>query len=366
MKININKIKPYKIIQSSIGDLAVFSLTMSEKIKIEEKFDNKLDEISAYQYIVEFIKYACHKKDVLDDLLSKPPETTLSEEDAIRLNNDDLELIARIYIENNEYLYKKVIRETKKNEDGIDVTSTKYGEVIMPKNDNESYQAYLLRLETTYNKRISESFKKSFGNLNSFSKGIQESLRNTISFGEQLNKSLKAAQSIRIPTVEPFISTPKFKTENSIIQPAENKLIPFNEIAERLDQLVEINSDSTKFMLEANKLQTRIAEEIKESGNSSTRLSKINILIAIVVLILSILSFAFSIYSVHVSNKSNNINIERVIYELKSINETVKTDKEIFEKVSKRLNKLENQIDSISNSNAELEKGKMNIQTNKK
>jgi archaellum component FlaC len=253
-------------------------------------------------------------------------------------------------------LYKKSIQETKKGEKGIDVTSIKYGEVILPKNDKESYQEYLLRLEITYNKKISESFKNSFGNLTSFSKGIQASLRNTISIGEQLNKSLKMAQSYRMPKVEPTIPTSNIDFGDLSKQIAENKNRPFKELAERLDQLVEINSNSTQFMMEANKLQLRIAEEIKESNNSSTKLSKINILIALVVLVVSMLSFTFSIYTVHISNKTNNLNIERAINGLNTINETIKADKDNSAQVSKQLNALEYQLDSVSNRNAEIEK----------
>jgi hypothetical protein len=356
MKINIPKIKPYKIIQSNIGDLAIFSLTIRDKINIEEKFDNNLDEVETDEYISEFVRYACHKKEVLEESQEKPPEITLKEEDIKLLTDNDLELISRIYIENNEYLFKKAIKETKKGEDGIDVNSTKYGEVIFPKNEDENYREYLLRLEVGYLKRISESFKNSFGNLTSFSKGIQESLKNTISIGEQLNKSLKAAQSFNRPSVKPIFSTPKFINEDFVVKPVKNNLIPIKEIAERLDQLVEINSESTKFMIEANKLQTRIAEEIKESNNSSTRLSKINILIALIVLVVSILSFAFSIYTVRNSNNNNTQNIEKAINELKSINERIGNNNRNFDQVREQLIILENQVDSISNKNKELEK----------
>jgi hypothetical protein len=364
----LKKIKPNDIINSSIGRLAIFDITVSEKIKIEDELNNNLQDSNGKEYVSTLAKYACHKEDVLEKSQSKPPERTLTDEDIKSLNDNDLELISKIYIENNEYLYKESIQETKKGEDGINVTSTKYGNVILPKKDTENYQEYLLRIEIEYNKKVSESIKKSFGNLTSFSKGIQDSLKNTISLGEQLNKSLNIAQPYRFPKIEPIVPSSNIDFGSLSKQIAKNKNKPVKEIAKHLDQLVVINSDSTRFMIEANKLQTRIAEEIKESSDSSTKLSKISILIGAVVLILTVLSFAYSIYSVRISNKSNNLNIERAIKELESINEAVKANNGNEEKFNDRLIILENQIDSLSSRNKELENklNQMKIQTNKK
>lgn len=361
----LKNIKPYEIIDTSIGKLAIFDITLNEKTKIEDELNNNLQNSNGKEYLTALVKFACHKEKALEQSQSKPPERTLSDEEIKNLDEKDFEQIAKIYIENNEYLNKESIQKTKKDEKGVNVNYTKYGAIVLPKKENENYQAYLLRLEIEYNNKISESFKKSFGNIASFSKGIQESIRNTISFGEQLNQSLKEAQAIRIPKVEPIIpKSPMLDMEKLTAQIAENRERPFKELAERLDQLINITTESTKFMIEANKLQTRIAEEIKGSSNTSTKLSKINILIALIVLLLSIMSFAFSIYTVRISNKSNNVNIERAIKGLNTINETIKTDKEHFDLVSKRLNTLEHKLDSIKNRNVEIEKELKQLKNN--
>ena len=59
-------------------------------------------------------------------------------------------------------------------------------------------------------------------------------------------------------------------------------------------------------MIRANEIQTRIAEEIKSSGDQATTLSKKNIRLTFVVVILSIASLVFFAYSLFGSNNAIN------------------------------------------------------------
>ena len=83
----------------------------------------------------------------------------------------------------------------------------------------------------------------------------------------------------------------------------ENRLRPFNELAERLDQLIDSSVQASEFMIEANKIQTCIAGEIKASGDTATRLSKRNIKLSMTVIVISALALAISAYTIFKDNQ---------------------------------------------------------------
>ncbi len=56
-------------------------------------------------------------------------------------------------------------------------------------------------------------------------------------------------------------------------------------------------------MIEANKIQTTIASEIKSTGDTTTKYSEFNILLSVIVIVISVSSLALSAYAI-ISNNS--------------------------------------------------------------
>jgi hypothetical protein len=64
---NTNLKEPYQIIDTSIGQIAVFGLTVGESIKIKKDLKTELKNSDSDKYILAFVKYTCHKVDNLID-----------------------------------------------------------------------------------------------------------------------------------------------------------------------------------------------------------------------------------------------------------------------------------------------------------
>jgi predicted PurR-regulated permease PerM len=251
-------------------------------------------------------------------------------------------------------LFRKTKFKTEKDENGVNVASLEYEDIEFPKHENETYCQYLFRLTVEKENKLMESFENSFGNISNFSKQIQSGIFGAFSLGEQLSKTIKAAQSINISKVKPISVSvqPSLDLDKLTNQISENRLKPFNDLSDKLDKLIDLNADSIQFMIEANNLQTKIAEEIKGSSDTSTRLSLRNIYIALIVLFVSTLSFVFSIYSVRESNKSSEKYIDKVITGLDKIDKSIK-DENLSNQ--KRLNDLENRLDTVIKHNLILQ-----------
>ena len=57
----MRKGKSYKIIESQIGNLAIFWSNMRDRINIEEELGSDFEKIDSEKYIKTLIKYICHK-----------------------------------------------------------------------------------------------------------------------------------------------------------------------------------------------------------------------------------------------------------------------------------------------------------------
>lgn len=336
------------IVKTNIGNLAIFWLSMRNRIDVEKELGSDLKKIDSKVYIKTIIKFICHKESYLSDLQTKPKEITLKGNEIDALTDDDLETIAKEYITANDYLYKKHITETNENEDGVNVISSMYGDVEFPKYDTESYVDYLLRLEVEQNEKIREAVKSIIEPLSSFSKSIQDSFKGTVSLGENLRNTINTLQSIKIPHISPVIpQIPKLDLKKTTDQISNFEERPMLEVAYGIEELVEINSQSIKFMIQANELQAQIAEEIKRSSDSSTKLTKWNIVLSVLVLIISFTALGFSFMSDKQTNKWNSTRVDTIVSSLEKINESVMRNKDNSQPQINDIKKLQMQMDSL-------------------
>lgn len=363
----VRDIKSGISISTSIGEILLFKLSVGDTSNIIDELKNKIQNSTADEYIKIFIKYVCYKKEDLADYVLKPDKPLLTDTDINKFSVTDIENIAKTYIENNEYLFRKAKFETNDSDSNIRISRLIYGDIEYPKMETESYKDYLFRLQINQRKKLEESLKNSIGDISNFSKNLQKNIFGTFSLGEKLANSIKLANIAPDPIIKPVISKiNSSELKKNAEQIAENKAQPFKDFSDKLDKLVDITAESIQFMIEANKLQTKIAEEIKSSSDSSTTFSKGNILISVVVLIVGILSFCFSVYTVRVSNESNTQYVNSIIEELKTLNKTYDSNSVEINSTNIRVEKILKELDSLRLENRKLNFRIKQINSNRK
>jgi len=121
--------------------------------------------------------------------------------------------------------------------------------------------------------------------------------------GDSLKKRMEAIRSPSFGDIRPVDSHFKQTDYSDIfVQQEKNRLKPFNNLADKLDELIDSSAQVADFMVETNKLQAGIAKELKNSGDTAVRFSKINIAISCLVVFLTVCSL-YMAYSV---SKSSN------------------------------------------------------------
>lgn len=322
--------KPVGCVNTKIGELCVFSISWGSIKELHKELDKPIEECEPDKFIRKFTRYICFPKTYIKEDRNKPAKPLLSDDDILSLTDDDLEAIAKVYIENNEYLFKKEIVKEDKKPDQVTVVSFEYGEIEYPKKENENYIQYLFRLYITHlqkmSKGISETISSIMPDIKSFSSALTDGIKNTLLWGNSLSKTMeqfRAASMIPAKPAEPVI--PIISVKPAELLPGfdfaevernieANRLKPFSELADRLDQLIDASAQTTEFMIEANKIQTGIAEEIKSAGDETRKFSdetrgfsKQNIKLTYIVIILAVFGIVASFFSILKANNDGEM-----------------------------------------------------------
>lgn len=312
MALNIGQLlkrEAFACIETNIGELCVFSINAKDQTKLHKNFDTSLVDCPPADFIRNLCVYICFPKYSLKDEKYKPDNPVLTNEDVNKLTEDELEKIAGIYIDNNEYLFKKLEFKKKKNDKGETVNYGEYNEIERPRIGGETNISYLYRLsvlEIEKQKKQMQDMFKSVSGLGSFSSSLTDSIKNTLTMGDSLSKAMESIRAITTPELRP-IERDRFHTNFFKIDrdKEERRLQPFNELSNRLDQLIESSVQASEFMIEANKIQTRIASEIKASGDLTDKHSRKNILLSGIVIMLTVISLSLTAYAFISGNTFN-------------------------------------------------------------
>ena len=146
-----------------------------------------------------------------------------------------------------------------------------------------------------------------------FSNPLEESIRNTLSLGESLRKTVEGIRPSYKPSIRPL---EPYVPEIDFSKIEETRTKPFRDISERLDKLIDTTVQTTGFIIEANKTQTEIAHEIKFSGNQTTLYAKKNIRLSHIVIVissLSLLGFCYSLYRSYNMGKDQRLEIQNYV-----------------------------------------------------
>lgn len=355
------KKEPYGFVDTSIGELCVFYVSVKDQMAIAEELGKPISKCQPIDFVRSFSKYICFPKSSLKEGKYKPDNPILKNSDISSMTENDLESIVKLYIENNEYLFKKELNKERKEEDGTTVHYIEYGEIEYPRNENESYIQYLTRLSIKEEEKHAEQMKKALGSFSSlgltnFSNPLNESIKNSLFLGESFKKTLESIKPKWIYEKTPLKPVPT--VDFSKIE--ESRLKPLNDIAGKLDKLIDTSVQTAEFIIETNKIQTGIGEELKLSSDKTTHISKINIVLTIIVILLSTISIGSFVYSLIITNKtSNNQRLEIQNSVSKLSNQLTDINKSITNVSQKEIELLENNLiimNKMLNENDNLKK----------
>jgi len=311
--------KSFGCIPTTIGELCVFTIAIGGIVALKKELGKPLKECEPVDFIKHFIRYICFPKSSLKDGVCPSKDSKLSNEQVSLLKEVDHEAIAEIYIKNNEYLFKKFSFKERKAVDGKLSYFKEFNEIKYARNENETFKQYLLRLlineEEDKEKELEKALSSMIG-ANIFSKTLNEDIKKTLSFGESLKESLINP----FPQYkEPFLPITHIYPEN-VLTKQDNTLI---ELSCKFDKLLDQSTRSNNFLVEANKIQTRIASEIKASGDETVKISKKGVNLTWLVIFLtgiSIIAVVFSLWQSGIESKIhrtvNQKNVDSIIREL--------------------------------------------------
>ncbi len=301
--------KPLGKVESSIGILYIFSLTLSHQIQLYKNLGCPINKREP-EYVIRLLSmFVCYPEAVLVEGGWRPKSPALTMADVESLTIGDLEKIAGIYLEGNDYLYREKLTKTTQSEKGTVLTSEK-GDIAYPKENGESCIKYLHRLFIIQEKKQTEQFKKIAEPFSHFSDQLKKSIGESLAFGETLKKSFSTIPNFEIRPVEQIMPSIDFvEIEHSR---ERQRLKPFKELNERLDRLIGASEQASEFQIKTHEVQTAISEELKASGDSAAHYSKKNISLSILVILLTILGMAISLY-IHVSNQNDSSNKDKII-----------------------------------------------------
>lgn len=308
MKINRKHVvfvqKPLGSVDSSIGKLAVYAPSHKDTTELGSSCGSSIDSCEPIEFARRLLTYICYPTEALSEDESKPDSPKLARQDVDRLTEDEVDKIAGLYLEHEEYLYRKLVRETKTDSGDKPVTSASYGEIEHPRNPGESNIQYLHRLHVLQDaafKRQMESLTKSILSGAKFSSDLSKKIEGTLSLGESLSRIAKQFElgGIRGAVVNPrkhpepqpeqFPQPPLLERARIDYEAIERtRLAPFEALQTRLDEIIELNGKSIEFATESNMTQTRIATEIKRSSDTTTALARWSIFWTVVVLLVTV------------------------------------------------------------------------------
>jgi hypothetical protein len=308
MALELNlKQEPVGTFESQFGKLYIFPLTVGAQRNMHKMLGKSFSEIDAESFVKALMGGICFfEKDLLEGKYRPDNSSSLTTEDIDKLSNSELENFAKTYVQSNEYLFKESKTKTKKNERGNSVLYQELGEEIHPRHDDETYVEYLLRLSIIEENKQKEQFAKlikPFGAITGFSNTLTESIKNSLLMGDSLKKRMESIRPPSFTDIRPVESHFKqIDYGNIIAQQEKNRLAPFNNLSDKLDELIDSSVQVADFIVETNRIQAGISKELKDAGDHSVRFSKINIGVSCFIIFLTVCS----LYMAYTASKSNN------------------------------------------------------------
>lgn len=368
--------KPFKKIATCIGTLYLYELRVKDTIGIKRKLGKKLDELSSEEFFRFFLPFFAYlHKDLVSEVLERPDEYTLKNDEIQKLSKEELEEIAKSFIEKNSFLYKKFTSSNLTNEDSTqEMSLNEEIDQILLKKGNENYIDYVYRLMLANEKKEQAEMKKIFS---SFSSGLSDNIIKTMNIGEALKDSLNLSNhftntanyfSSNSAFIQPLkkLNMPEFDFTKIHDQQRKERLAPFKDLSSKMDLMIETEKQTVSFMDDVYKTQLQIATELKTSSDAANETSKLNIKYTQFIIVLTVISTFITAltfaYPVWFDNNS-----EKVIKTNEDIQSSITETNKKLEKLTEVLikqNEIQNeQIKILSD---EIKKSKLQTSTESK
>jgi hypothetical protein len=286
--------EPLAVVNTSLGELCVFQITVGGQLELAKELAKPLKSCDPNYFARKLFRQVCFLKVSLRDGKYKPDKPTLSDSDIESLSVDDIETVAKAYVDNSPYLTRKLLTKTTPHKDKGTVISIEYGDIEHHKLEEETYTQYLFRLSLKEQEKQAKQLSDVMSGFKAFSDPLGKSIRDTLNAGDTLSRMMDSIRSPYIRPIEPVlpnIDWAKIERRNE-----ERRLKPFNELSDRMDKLIDSTTETTKFLIKANELQTQIAAEIKNTGDDAKRWAKINTIIGVIVIALTVSGVCVSSY----------------------------------------------------------------------
>jgi hypothetical protein len=309
MQISLDKEPKFTFKTKTLGELFAFNLLNSIKQELRARLGCSIKKADSTTYVRTLISVCCHTQSSLIDGKYRPSDYSFTLDDTKELSKEELEAFASLYLEHNDYLYKEIKATPKPKRDGTGTILTiEPGDIEHPRNKDESSSNYLYRVSVLNEEKEHKQAKKMMRKLGmtGFSKSLQDQINSTMAMGNQLKNTMRNIGHVR--QYDPSTSI------NQHIELAkhaeETRLRPFRDLSGKLDELIDLSTNTTNFIVEMNETQTTIAAALKNAGEKTTLFAKINIAISILIICLTAFSLWVGYKSVSLSSTVANRQIE--------------------------------------------------------
>lgn len=347
--------KPNGYFDSSIGRLAIYSISAKHMQELHESLGEKLEGCDPVKFLKFLIPYICYPINELGQDENKPDHIILGDEDVDKLPENELTEIAKRHLEYESYLYKEQKEKNTKNNEGENVITFIDGDIKHPKTEDENEIQYLHRLYVLQEKEQKEQmarFAKSIIGPAHFSNSAIKSIKDSLALGNSLSKM---AQSIKFPNISQsfmqsvtgfdksaFLSNKLNDTERPDITPRRldlpqidyqtierNRRAPFEDLGKRLDQIIDLSEKTIEFANTNNQMQIGLLSDIKSSGESASNSAKTQGIWTIAGVILTVIVIGLTGFTIWLNSSQSKEssaaatnNTEQVVKGLKDINQS--------------------------------------------
>ncbi|KFA98769.1 hypothetical protein [Vibrio sp. ER1A] len=385
-------------VESEIGVLAIFSLRVKGIRKLLELQGSKsIQEFDSEGYVRLLMRITAFSRDKVVDG-KEPDDYQLSNEDVQSLSIDTLNDYSNLFLEHHDYLYREKLTNQEKREDKVSI-SFSYGDVVHPKEPEESATDYLYRLLVIEEEEKQSRTKKMIADLGITNRlsdqlatqfEVSNRLGSTLSHSiEQMKMATSAASlvdkftspiSAAVASIQPSIEMPNISSlhrlPDSVLNPPD-QLASTNELSdllaererakvksrqkqeelnERQEQhlgaLVDRMSESVDYMRSLDDNQRLAAAESKEASAESTDLAKKGIVLSSRVFWLTVIGLVYSISTTFLNPGKTN-------EELKVMETGFQQMSSSFDKLASSVsenNNLRTSFEKINAENVELRK----------
>tara|TARA_R110002012_G_scaffold244889_2_gene419866 strand:+ start:279 stop:1397 length:1119 start_codon:yes stop_codon:yes gene_type:complete len=268
---DLAKTPPVSTVETSIGQLSLFSLKVGTTRDLRKSFPDSISEAKPNDYVKTLFTYLYYPSDELKEGKYRPDNRVLSLSDIEELAVTDLANLADTFLQHHKYLYVDGDTDDIKHPRGTDESTIEYIHRLLSLQDEQ------------YRKKLESAF--SIGN---FSPEVGGKVSDSIKRASEIAATFKKAKE---ETVKPIIleSTYSLPDVSEIHRVQEEiRREPFNELGKRLDSLVDVSREAMDYTADSQKIQLQIANEIKAGGETTDRHAKINIGLTLLVITLTI------------------------------------------------------------------------------